>query len=121
MQHFACKNVQTSGRKCSNRSSPTPIALQYIYGDVNKVQNEPLKAPKVHQVQDQEEFEEKELKNNYPFSIHNSLHDENKKSLAQKDSDLLVQDAELFRHGSADPDFKPSKIPCPGCGAKVSF
>ena len=143
--------VRESRRTLKNvEVSPiSPIALQYLYGDVPKVQND-LKPPEeleVSGVMPIRDIGQREQPV-YPFAIYDTLEEakesspctdkprgrrggrrsrvrteQHMESMSTNDKeakeDKVEAKDELFRHGSSDPKFPSSNIPCSGCGAHL--
>ena len=156
-------NSTLISRRCRSSKHVLPVALQYVYGETNKVQSEALKEPTEHDVegivQDRKESEKEQIV--YPFAIYDSIDDakesekkdqvkesikrnkrsrrsrtlshfeaneenkEYKENVADEENvDILAgktpeEVAELYRHGTSDPDIPASRVPCSGCGAKL--
>lgn len=69
-----------SKRTCYNSGNRKvlPVALQYMYGESNKVQNEPLKPATEYDIEgivEKESNEGENLSTPYPFAIYDSINE----------------------------------------------
>ena len=74
MRNVSKRTCYSSG----NNRKVLPVALQYMYGESNKVQNEPLKPATEYDIEGIVEKENNEGENSstpYPFAIYDSINE----------------------------------------------
>lgn len=142
-----CSTTAKYKRKRVADTNFSPIALQFIYGDATKVQQDPLHKLQQIDVEGVQKTEQSTETPVYPFAIYDSLQlakDDGPKGRILKrrflrprheveeadeaphvddvkahDTVKSVNDDEVFRHGTSDPKIPISRIPCSGCGARL--
>ena len=126
-----CSQFVKEAKRTLRRPEVSPIALQYLYGDVPKVQTE-LKPPEEIEISGVVPIQRDQPV--YPFALYDTLEEAKEtkdetprerrgrgRRISNEQNDQKVQDEhdELFRYGSSDAKFPSSKIPCSGCGAHL--
>ena len=84
-----CSQLVQESKKRVQNSNVTPIALQFLYGESRKVQNDALKAPEEIEVQGVLPINEHNAGPVYPFAIYDSLEDA--KEAKDKDDEEVEQ------------------------------